>query len=69
MAILSSLYDPLGVFFSPLRLTLKALYSAVCIEIPGKSREAFDTPLTCISEELARVTVEVCNDLTKLEIL
>ena len=69
LAILSSLFDPLGTFFSPLRLTLKALYSAVCIEIPGRTREAFDTPLTCISADLARITTELCNSLTRLELL
>ena len=69
LGILSSLFDPLGVFFSPLRLTLKALYSAVCLEIPGRTREAFDTPLTCILPDLARITTELCNSLTRLELL
>ena len=67
--ILSSLFDPLGIFLSPLRLTLKALYSAICIEIPVKSKDAFDIPLTNISADLAKVTVEICNSLTKLEML
>ena len=53
LAILSSLFDPLGIFLSPMRLTLKALYSAVCIEVPGKTKEAFDMPLTSISADLA----------------
>ena len=69
LAILSSLFNPLGVFLSPMRLTLKALYSAVCIEVPGKTKEAFDMPLTSICGDLARVTTELCNSLTSLKTL
>merc|ERR1711888_123193 len=67
LSLLSSLYDPMGTFLSPLRLTMKALYSSICIELPGKTREAFDTPLTNISTDLAKVTVDICNSLAKLE--
>ena len=67
LCILSSLYDPFGVYMSILRLTLKALYSTVCLSIPGKDRASFDRPISSVSPELAKVTTDLCNLLDKID--
>ena len=67
LCILSSLFDPLGVYMSILRLTLKAVYSTVCLSIPGRDKASFDRPISSISPELARVTTDLCNQLSNID--
>ena len=39
LAVISMLYDPTGNFYSILKMSLKALYSQVCIALPGKKQK------------------------------
>ena len=67
LSILSSLYDPLGIFYSILKITLKALYSQVCLLIPGKSKASYDLKIISSCPELANVCSNLCNQLTNLK--
>ena len=52
---------------SILQLTLKAVYSTVCLSIPGRDKASFDKPISSISPELARVTTDLCNQLSNID--
>ena len=67
LSILSSLYDPLGIYYSILKITLKALYSQVCLLVPGKSKASYDLPIITSCPELAYICSNLCNQLTSLK--
>ena len=48
-------------------MTLKALYSQVCLLIPGKSRASYDLPIITSCPELAHICSNLCNQLTSLK--
>ena len=67
LSVLSMLYDPLGVFYSILKITMKALFSQLCILVPGKTRQSFDQPIMQQCPELAHLCCQLCNQLTDLD--
>ena len=67
LSILSSLYDPLGIFYSILKMALKALYSQVCLLIPGNTKTSYDLKIISACPELANICSSLCNQLTNLK--
>ena len=67
LSVSSSLYDPLGTFYSILKITMKALFSQLCILVPVKTKESFDKPIIASCPELAHLCSQLCNQLTDLQ--
>ena len=67
LSVLSSLYDPMGTFYSILKFTMKALFSQLCILVPGKTKESFDKPILVSCPELAHLCSQLCKQLTDLK--
>ena len=55
LRVLSMLYYPLGIFYSILKITMKALFSQLCILVPGKTKQSFDQPIIQQCPELAHL--------------
>merc|ERR1711888_9728 len=66
LAIISQLWDPTGIFFSILKMSLKTIYSQICLAHPGKSKMGYDTPVIASSDYLAHVAANICNSLTQI---
>merc|ERR1711888_562479 len=66
LAIISQLWDPTGIFFSILKMSLKTIYSQICLANPGKSKSGYDTPVIASSDYLAHVAANICNSLTQI---
>ena len=67
LSVLSMLYNPLGVFYSILKITMKALFSQLSILVPGKTKQSFDQPITQQCPDLAHLCCQLCNQLTNLK--
>ena len=67
LSVLSMLYDPMGIFYSILKITMKALFSQLCILVPGKTKQSFDQPIIQQCPELAHLCCQLCNQLTDLK--
>ena len=66
LAIISQLWDPTGQFFSILKMSLKTIYSQICLANPGKTKSGYDTPIIAASDYLAHVAANICNSLTQI---
>ena len=52
-----------------LKMSLKTLYSQICLAVPGKSKQGYDSPIILASDNLAHVAVDLCNQLCQLHLI
>ena len=57
------------MFFSILKMSLKTLYSQICLAVPGKSKQGYDSPIILASDNLAHVAANLCNQLSQLHMI
>ena len=69
LAVISQLYDPTDNFFSILKISLKSVYSQICLAIPGKTKQGYNSPIILASDQLAYIAADLCNQLGQLHLI
>ena len=51
------------------QMSLKTFYSQICLAVPGKSEQGYDSPIILASDNLAHVAADLCNQLGQLHLI
>ena len=50
-------------------MSLKTVYSQICLAIPGKTKQGYDSPIILASDYLVHVAADLCNQLGQLHLI
>ena len=66
LSVLSQLWNPLGIYYDPVKISLKIIYSKIWMIISGKDKKSFNTPVSQACADSAQSSAKAGNELVNL---